>query len=57
MCSNEGRNTKKNGDKYMDSWSAGTDKWDRPTVPSIMHPGRPSSVLIKGFELIKFLDA
>ena len=34
MCSNEGRNTKKNQDKYMDSWSAGTDKWDRPTVPS-----------------------
>ena len=33
MCSNEGRNTKKNQDKYMDSWSAGTDKWDRPTAP------------------------
>ena len=57
MCSNEGGNTKKYGDKYMESWSAGTDKWDRPTVPSIMHPERPSSVLIKGFELIKILDA
>ena len=34
-----GRTTTKNGDKYMDTWCADTDKWDRPIVQNIQRRG------------------